>query len=136
MVISLTHTYTPFSKKNEIRLYTLFLLAEQCIMSKFYVHEQTQNVFLKYHNNNYFLQNFWLKDFEDGSSFFAFLNHWDKYSFIQIFVIFLFILKISAKAPHLRTMGNTFWRKVSGNPVPDWLNRRTSLATINPRLLP
>ena len=22
-----------------------------------------------------FLQNFWLKDFEDGSSFFAFLNH-------------------------------------------------------------
>lgn len=33
-----------------------------------------QNVFLKYHNNN-FLQNFGLKDFEDGSSFFAFLNH-------------------------------------------------------------
>ena len=67
-----THLY---EKKNEIRLYTLFLLAEQCIMSKFYVHKQTQDVFFKYHNYYYFLQNFWLKDFEDGSSFFAFLNH-------------------------------------------------------------
>ena len=54
-----SHAHTPFlEKKNEIRLYTLFLLAEQCIMSKFYVHKQTQNVFLKYHNYYYFLQNF------------------------------------------------------------------------------
>lgn len=60
----------PSQKKNEIRLYTLFLLAEQCIMSKFYVHEQTKCI-LKYHNNN-FLQNFGLKDFEDGSVFLLF----------------------------------------------------------------
>ena len=53
-----TCTHTFMKKKNEIRLYTLFLLAEQCVMSKFYVHKQTQDVFFKYHNYYYFFTKF------------------------------------------------------------------------------